>query len=388
MDMYTEEHPNITFEKTEYEYPKLQTIVPSLLATGAEDVDFIWWYAGPGTDQQWAKDGLLKNMDELYEIYNWEDRQLGAIQSNYTQGHGWYFFADGGIAAPVLYWNQKILDEAGVEVPTTIEGFFDIADDIKAAGYDVIMPGYRDLRYLMNIFMMRYMGPEEYSALPNWIRDDNRTAETAEIFKSEGVVKSFELLKRFNDAGMMPEGLLGMDYGGRERHFVSDNCAFYTNGDWAVTYVTATAEDMGVEFELGAGAFPALTEGGDQTFLAGLANGIIVPAGISDEKFTIIGDLLNSTIQKEWAKETFQTEGIMAVNTGWETEEIAELVKPAYLNFYNDFVEHGSGALLGVNLTQKAQDAWLAAGDRVLLGELTPEEAAQALYDAVVSDLD
>jgi len=382
-DMYTAIHPNVTFEKTDFEWSNILELGPSMLASGAEDMDILWWYAS-ADNHQWARDGLLKDLSPLYDIYGYADTLIGSTAANDDPGLGKFFFTDGAVSATVLLYNQTILDEAGVEIPTTLDGLMDIAPAIQATGKDVLTVGATFMYYLTNQLILRTMGPDKYAELIAWPSDPDRTAESAEIFKSQEMIDAFAFFKDWSDAGIIAEGNVGMDYMGRSGNFGSGNSAFYTNGDWEINNIPALIEAAGIEMEWGVTALPPLTEGGYTTYLANPGNGSVVPAYVTDEKLAIIGDFYNYTLTKEWAQETFTTEGIMAVNTGWEEAELTDILTEEYGQFFIDFNTQGASLELLSVLVFEVQDVIAKTTEEVVLGSKSPEEAAEAVYDKLI----
>ncbi len=391
VNMYMESHPNVTIEMTPIGYDELGDISESALASQAEDLDILWYTAGAFVNY-WAREGLIRNVDDLYEKYNWVDRKAAIIQNYEVPGLGYYHVPDAGVLTPLVYYNQGILDEAGVELPTTIEGFFDIAPAIKAAGYTPYANGFGAGRMfrLQNWLIRRGLGSEEYEKLLFWGEDPDKSIESAEIFRSQAVIDSYATQKRFMDEGLYPDGVLGMDNTEALRMFVAGEAAFYQNGNWMVNSIRAAAEEAGTELDFGIMNLPPFNEGdtGDLKYLANFANGTLIPSYVSDEKVAVIGDLMNETIKKEYARETFLTEGILSANNDFTSEELVELVDPVSADLIVSLGE--KSATLIIDHWQEAafKTRYQEIIDLVLIDELTPEEAAQELYEAAIATLE
>ena len=95
-EFYKAEHPNVTFVSNEFAFADLGTLGEAALAGKTEDMDLLW-YTGGAFVNNWAKAGLIKNLDEYYEYYGWEDKKLETSKLYKTPGLGWYHIADAGI---------------------------------------------------------------------------------------------------------------------------------------------------------------------------------------------------------------------------------------------------------------------------------------------------
>ncbi len=85
--------------------------------------------------QDWAELDLLINLNDVAEAEKW-DAVLPPVVAKVMKYDGHY------VAAPVnvhrvnwLWANPEVFKKSGVEVPTTWEDFFAVADKIKAAGF-------------------------------------------------------------------------------------------------------------------------------------------------------------------------------------------------------------------------------------------------------------
>jgi len=384
IDFYMEDHPNVTIEFSTFDWTTLSDISESMLASGSEDLDILWTFGG-GTLNKWARDGLIRNLDDLYEMYGWEDRIISAAQNYKTPDLGWYHVQDGGVLTPLVYYNKSILEEVGVEVPSTIEELFDISGAINDAGYTTYLNAWGTQTFrLFNILLLRSMGQAEYDKLLLWGEDSNRSAETAEIFKSQAVVDAYQLLLDMKTKGLLNEGFAGMDNTASLTMFTEGKAAFYDWGVWATKMIRDAAPDM----DLGYIPFPASSAGGETPFTINFANGVCIPAYVSDEKVAVIADLLNEAHSKKYALETITTEGIVTTTTEFTAEELADVMDPINVQIVNDLATLGGTFLVDHWAPASLKAEHIEIADLVANEVMTPEEAAQALYEAAILTLD
>ena len=70
--------------------------------------------------------------------------------------------------------------------------------------------------------MLRLMGQEKYEEMLFWGEDPNKSAETAEIFRSSEVVEAIKMSLEMHNKGYYPEGHMGADS--------SENLSMFVNG--------------------------------------------------------------------------------------------------------------------------------------------------------------
>ncbi|UTV30584.1 ABC transporter substrate-binding protein [Photobacterium atrarenae] len=85
--------------------------------------------------QEWAKLGFLTDLNEVAKTNNW-DTILPEIVANLMKYQGNY------VAVPVnihrvnwLWVNSEVLKQADAAAPTTLDEFYQVAEQVKAAGY-------------------------------------------------------------------------------------------------------------------------------------------------------------------------------------------------------------------------------------------------------------
>ncbi len=165
IDSFTERYPNVSVS-----YNSAGDNLPTVLRTAVDggnppDVAFI---AQPGTIQQFADDGALQPIefarDDLVEnfgesiadIGTFNDTLYGVLFKSANKSLGWY--------------NTQVLEDAGVEPPTTIEELEQGAQTIAASGvrpYSIAGADGWTLTDLFENIYLRTAGPELYDQLAN-----------------------------------------------------------------------------------------------------------------------------------------------------------------------------------------------------------------------------
>ncbi len=218
-------------------------------------------YVDPGFMQPITDDleewGVMDDFNpEILDMVRGEDGEIYSVPLNIHRSN-------------VLWTNQRILDEHGLEAPETVEEMFEVFDALEAE--DITPLALGDLNrwptlHLFENLMLATMGPEDYNGL--W--------DGTVTFDDEGVGEALELLDRTLDY-INPDHA-ALDWQGAAELLVEDEAAFTVMGDWAEGYFRAVdwepLEDYGWTTVPGTeGNFMVVTD----TF--GLPEGVSNPEG-------------------------------------------------------------------------------------------------------------
>lgn len=215
-------YPYITVEEEVFTDVEIPTKVETAFLA-KEEPDLVFQNLS-GASQDWTKDGLtvdVKDMAKswgLYDTFNadalqqWTDDQ-GRLRGFPLEGFSY-----------CVWYNTKILKEAGVEIPKTTDELFAAAPKIKAAGYDVITSGGAD-----------FMGQWDFyffvsAAIPN--------DEAVKLYREGGwgqsanARKGVELFVKMRDAGLFPKDVEGLQYDAGRQLYFSGKAAIMHEGSW------------------------------------------------------------------------------------------------------------------------------------------------------------
>lgn len=137
-------------------------IQTALSANGGPDIVY---GSGPSFVAPFAQSGKLVNMDEYAEEFGWKDSVLTPIYESGTVDGSLYALAN-SINTHGVYYNKKVLDDLGLEVPTTGQELTDAMDEAIAAGLFGSVTGNKGWRPVnenySSIFLTSVAGPENY----------------------------------------------------------------------------------------------------------------------------------------------------------------------------------------------------------------------------------
>lgn len=190
--------------------------------------------------QDWAELDLLANLDDVAAVEKW-DEILPSVVSKIMKYDGHY------VAVPVnvhrvnwLWANPEVFKKAGVEIPTTWDEFFAIADKIKAAGFIPFAHGgqpWQDATVFED--MVLGMGGAEFykKALVDL---DPEALGGAEMVK---ILKAFKKLKQYTDASSP-----GREWNITTGMVINGKAAMQIMGDWAKGEFTAAKKVPGKDY--------------------------------------------------------------------------------------------------------------------------------------------
>jgi ABC-type glycerol-3-phosphate transport system substrate-binding protein len=379
MDMYMNEHPNVTLEYTPQ--ADLLTLVPSALASGAEKMDATFLNGGGRVDD-FAREGLLLNLDSYYDKYNWYDQMPAGVKACKTPGFGMAFYPTDGFVLNSIYYNPRIFEEVGVDIPTTLDELIKIADKIKAAGYIPFAASGKEAGYaglVLNQLFGRFMSEEDATKLIMWSRDPNKSKETAEIFRSQGVIKALEYFKKIVvDNG--PEGVASVAFSDAKTLFIQEKAAMHPDASWAIGIIKEQAADFDFKY------FDMPSNDGKDILCATYTNGWVVPSYVSEEKIHVIMDIFNSVLKKEYAIKAFD-HGLTSVSSNVTFEDMEGKVDPMIIAQMDTLNKKSYIEQFEAMSTPDRIQAWYNTLSTFMLGESTAEEAAESLYQAALNEL-
>ncbi len=382
--LYSAENPNVHFNISAQETQILKDFTASALAAGTEDLDLLWFWAD-GLGKSFAKEGYLLELSKYYDQYGWWDLQPAGLKKDMTvSGHGDFFLSTDWVSYPIMYYNKEIFKEANTIPPATLEDFFSVGKKIKEAGYDVWAVGNKNqwtLELLLDGLYSRFLSYEDFNQFADWFVDPDKSIESAEIMRSQGVVDTFSFIARMKKEGLFNASINALDDGEGRLLFTDGKAAIYQSGTWAANMIKKEAPDI----DLGYFVLPEHNE--LSTIKLYPYNAICVPANISEEKLPVVIDFMNSILSKEYALSIFKT-GMIATNSSITADEIAKVADPLIGSIVEDVNNLGVSRGVGGSWDPLMKNAQIQACQEVAEGTMTPEEAAQYLYDAAIEAAD
>lgn len=322
IDMYEEQHP---------EYEVVNSAVAGGAGTDAQAVLTSRMQAGdpPSTFQihagralldQWVAADAMQPLNFLYDEEGWWDAFPDTLLDMTTDEDGNIYSVPVNVHRSNVMWtNPAIFEEAGVEVPTTFDEFFEAAEAIEEAGYTPLALGDNETWTLLHTWegvLLGATGPEMY-------RD---------LFAGEADWTSPEVVESFEVLGEMFE-YINDDHAARNwqdaaQLVAEGDAAMNIMGDWAGGYFWV---DLELELQEDFGWAP--TPGTDGEFIT-VVDTFGLPEGAPNEEGVV--DWLR-VLGSEEGQNTFNPlKGSIPARLDGDEDEFNEYGQDAMEDFRND----------------------------------------------------
>lgn len=256
-DEYEKANPGTVIKSTFYPYNDILTAAgPAFEAKTPPDL--IFTDPAPPALPNYIKAGYVIDLTDLAAEHKWNERLVPGMLDFYTPIHGGK--VHGIPFSPSVrgfFYNKKIMDEIGGQVPTTVEELTALAEKAKKAGYAAF--GLGNQTYWSSEY---YWLNHAYQGLANgdWqaFVQNNMTCKPGVPWDGDAVKNALDQLLAWNKAGYFNTGYQGIDETDVHTEFAKGKMLMYYFN--AGSQNGALAADK-TPFEIGFFNFPALTKG-------------------------------------------------------------------------------------------------------------------------------
>ncbi len=267
-EQFEEMNPGVDVEMNYQDDDLYQTIgLPNLLAgRNAPDIYF-----------EWTGDRMVTRYEDGYGADLTEAVNSGPLAGIYDDGVFPAASVDGKVVliphtadvTNVIWYNRAILDEAGVEPPTTWEELLAACATLNEAGVIPMSSGNKDLwaagNWLSHI-SSRVVGEDVYAA----------TLSGEGKFSTPEWEQAFQYIADLRDAGCVNESVNAVDDNAGAQLFFQGQAAMHPIGSWLVSWAIDENPELDFDFV----NLPAMPEGsaGNQDSVIGVATGHMINA--------------------------------------------------------------------------------------------------------------
>ena len=253
IDEYMEENPNVTIEVEALDEEAYKTKFKAYSMEGMPDVVSIW--GQPAFLDEVVAAGVLAELNpDDYKDYGFIEGSLNGFTYD-----GKLYGLPRNTDVGVIFYNQKMFEDNGWEIPETYDDLLKLAGTIKDAG---IIPmamdgadGWPMAVYLSDV-LFKLTG-SDYSTVVS------KAISTGD-FSDPNIQKATQLLKDAADAGLFQNGYDSQDYGTAQNLFTNGQAAMFYMGSWETSM--ALNEDIPEEIRDNIRVFTMPTiEGGKAT---------------------------------------------------------------------------------------------------------------------------
>jgi len=380
-DAYTAEHPNVTFNITVLENAAFKDRLVTVMQAGDPPDIFQSW--GGAVLWTYANNGLVRDIaPELTADNNaWKDSFSAQAALELFGQEGAYYGVPRTWGMVAMFYNKALFEQAGItELPTTWTEYLATVQTLKDAGITPIALGNVEKwpGHFWWVYLATRIGGEQA-----FLDAYNRTGSFADAPFVEAGERLQELvaMEPFND------GFLGLTWPEQAAVFGNGQAAMTLMGQWlpgSQIQYSESGEGIGLD-NIGIFPFPVI-EGGagnpDDAFGGGdgWAFGINAP----DEAVDFVKWTLTAENQLAGIDPT--VEGIVPVVVGTEdaftNDPVMQAIveardnAPYFQLYYDQFLPPALGGAVN------------DAVESLFAGAATPEEAAQAIEEVAVFELE
>lgn len=249
IDEYMDANPHVTIEVEALDEEAYKTKFKAYAMDGMPDVVSIW--GQPSFLDEVLEAGVLAELNESdYADYQFVSGSLEGFKKD-----GSLYGLPRNTDIAVFYYNQKMFEDNGWELPTTYEELLELSKTIKAAGTTPVAMDGGDgwpMAIFLTDLMVRVNG-DCSSIISNAIANGD--------FSDPVFQKATQLLIDSADAGMFQNGFATQDYGTAMNLFTNGQAAMFYMGSWEGSM--ALNEDISEDIRTNIRAFtmPGLADG-------------------------------------------------------------------------------------------------------------------------------
>ncbi len=376
VDAYNKDHPDekITlrlFANDDYK----QKLRVAFGADQAPDIFFSW---GGGALNDYVK---ADKVDALTDAQVGLLRFTPSVLQSATFSSKVYGIPANGLAPVVLYYNKKVLKDAGVEAPTTYDGLLAAVKKLKGDGVTPISlaanskwPTLMYLEYLLD----REGGSEVFTKI---------ASGDAAAWKDPAVTAANTRLQELAKAGAFGDNASSVSYdqGASTALLYTGKAGMELMGTWEYANLVKAAPDF-VKKDLGYVAFPSVSGGaGDPKAIVGNPSNFLSLNSKSKNKSAALTYLKNYVLNGDQVDAYLAAGSVPPVN-GLDTKLAA--VKSAddkkWLSFVYQLVQNSPTFQLSWDqaLPSDQADPLLTNVDKSFLRQIEPEEFGTAMSEA------
>jgi raffinose/stachyose/melibiose transport system substrate-binding protein len=368
---FMEQNPNITVTREVFQTQQMQEVANTAIASGTGP-DVIFYDAGPGFAGVLAEAGLLVPLDDYAEQYGWKER-VAAPAVEATTLDGVFYGMPLQTDLIGMYYNQTLLSEVGLEVPTTLDELVAFCGSATEAGYIPIAfadqpgwPAYHQFSMTSN----QMIGPDAMRAL---LFENQGSWNTPEIVTA---IEAFFVTLR--DAGCFPEDPVAITYEDGNSLFINGEALLHTTGSWQI----GEWEEQMPDFEVGFVPFPEIPGGVGPVWISGVGSAWFITSSAEnpDAAAALIDFLFSPEAVETWIGGSRYFVPVEADLSNLELGPLYQQVIDTLQSAEEEGVQFGYN--VDVLAPPEFNDMMLSGFQAILVGDKTPEQQAADLQAA------
>lgn len=366
---FEETHPGVEVQLEERGFEQIQRTAPMVLNSD-EAPDLMEYNKGNATTGQLSTQGLLTDMTAEVAERGWDDQLPASIQTTacYDQqgvmGTGSWYGVPNYAEYAMVFYNQELFDEHGVEVPTSIDELTAAMDTFVDAGVVPLANAGREYPAQQYLYQLALSQADR-----DWV-DAYELYDGEVDFHDEAWTYAAETLVEWVEAGYFGDDSAGLTAEDAGLSFIQGEVPMFFSGSW---WYGRFADEMDGDW----GTF--LWPDSDLT-LGSSGNLWVVPENAENKELAY--DFIDITMQ-EGIQTTLGNNG--GVPVAADTSQITDPVNVELIDNYNTVVERDGLAFYPDWPVPGFYDTLVAETQTLINGDASPDEVLdnlQQAYDA------
>lgn len=368
-DRWNEENPDQQIAVEEFANDAYKERIRTSVGAGEAPTLILNWGGGTLVDYV-ENDDVIEITEQTQDLV---DRILPSVAQNGEVDGQRYAVPMNEVQPVILFYNQDLFDQVGIDVPTTWDELMSAVEAFNAEGIapfsiagQSVWPELMWIQYLTD----RIGGPEVFEGI---------VAGEEDAWSDPAIIEALERIQELVEAGGFVDGFASVtaDAGADAALVHTGRAAMLLQGSWMYPTFLADAPEWAESGALGFTNFPALEGGeGDPANIVGNpANFWSVSAAASEDEQEIALDYINETVYNEEQVSDMIEGGSLPPVEGLE-DQIAESPDAEYLEFAYDMVQDAPHFQLSWDQAlppEQAQEL-LTNLSQIFLMEITPQE--------------
>ena len=296
-------------------------------------------------------------------------------------GNAWQTPSGGQIITMVFY-NENVFADLGLDVPTTYSEFLDVAQATRDAGFVPISYAGAE-PWSASLTLSTIMAVDVLGQDPDWVI--KRTAGEVS-FSDANVVAAANKWKQFVDEGLVDDGALGVAYDGATNAFLDGEAAMYMMGSW---WLGAAGQ---ADFPVG--VFPFPSDSGDVVVPLHVGGNLSVSA-LAEDVDRAMQFAQNWHTDPEVSRFLIESDGLFVYVKGQGAPDLGADVLPIYNEAFAWTTDTSNSVVPPFAWTVNDRmlmppgfnDEFYAAAQNIFLGDDVVDEMARLdeAFDAAIS---
>jgi multiple sugar transport system substrate-binding protein len=348
IDAFNKNYPDATVVYTYYPFDQIAAKLLGTAVAGGGPDGLIY---NPSDAAKLAESGVIGDMAPFWNEFADADKFPDSVVWKNADA---VVSVQGYVNTTALFYNKDILDQLGIDPPTTVE---ELGDDLKLA----TDAGFGGMTMCANP-----TAESEFQIFP-WLVSDGQNYGS---YDAAGVSKVFGRFADWIDAGYIPRDIVGWTQGDAMDKFSGGNYAFVQGGNWTLS------GDKAFTFNWGVAPLPAGSAG---SFSVGGGEGISIGANSKEAALTW-EYFKSSLLDKDFELSLLQEQGNIPVRA--DAANAPAISSDPNLKVFAQVVAD----MKNRPSTAKMSDYLLAMGkvwNAVASGLTSPDDAAQQVVDTM-----